>query len=110
MFATPRRIDRSHLSGDGTRTYTYDALNRVTRAQDTAGGSDDFQFEYDGNANLTKATESWQTTTGAASQAKTYTSTFAFSGPGGGVAAAGLSVGSAYFGALFTQAGDSGAC
>lgn len=37
--------------------YSYDPLNRLTRAQDTVGGSDDFQYGYDGNTNIVSRTK-----------------------------------------------------
>ena len=45
-----------------TTTYTYDALNRLTRAQDTAGGTDDYQYTLDGNGNVTSRTKNGSTT------------------------------------------------
>lgn len=45
-----------------TTTYTYDALNRLRRAQDTAGGSDDYVYDLDGNGNVTSRTKNGATT------------------------------------------------
>lgn len=39
-----------------TTSYTYDAQNRLTRAQATAGGTDDYQYTHDANANRTSQT------------------------------------------------------
>jgi RHS repeat-associated protein len=43
--------------------YTYDASNRLTRAQTTSGGTDDHQYGYDANGNRTSLTVNGGTTT-----------------------------------------------
>ena len=41
------------VSGRST-AYTYDSSNRLTEAQDTAGGTNDYRYSYDNDGNLTK--------------------------------------------------------
>jgi RHS repeat-associated protein len=49
--------------GGTTYTYTYDAWDRLTRAQETAGGSNNYQYTYDNDGNLLTQNLNGTTTT-----------------------------------------------
>lgn len=59
------RTNNAYMDSTGQRTtaYTYDGLDRLTRAQDTAGGTKDYQYSYDGASNITSQTINGQTRT-----------------------------------------------